>query len=717
MLRLTTLGGLAVENQAGGVGGAAGQRKHLALLALLAPTGGRGLSRDKILAYLWPEIGAEKAAHSLSQALYALRRDLRTDAVFLGSTDLRFNQQAISVDLAEFLGALDRGEPERAVSVYAGPFLDGFYLNAAPEFEHWVEIERADYARRFEVALESLASQAARRGDFAGAVEWWRRRAEGDPFNTRIAVEYMQALDAVGDRVTALRVAREHEALLRDELGATPDPVVAATVERIRRHPATAVAAAEENDGARDTESLRSIAVLPFVNLSPDRENEYFSDGMTDELTSALGLVPGLRVVARSSAFTFKGKDADAREIGRSLGVTALVEGSVRKIGKRVRITAQLIRVADGQSLWTGTYERTMADVFGVQEALARAIVSTLPLGGLQAKGTRLVRTYTEDLEAYTLYLRGRYFANRRNSEGLRIGVEYFEQAIEHDPSYALAYAGLAECYALLGFEEFGDMAALEAMPKAKAAAQRALEIEPDLAEAHGAMGVILTLYDWDWAAAERAFVRAVRLKPAAAPAVYWYPVFLSAMGRHEEGLQLIERAVANDPLSLVVHMIAGRCYCFAERYDVALQHFRTCLEMEPGRALPYGWVARVHCERRMFQEALQLLEAGLERCGRDAYLLMMIGFAYGAAGMRPEALRILDELREQARSRYIPPKYEAMVFAGLGDADEFFRYCELAYRQRSGYMAFARVQPPLVSAVRRDPRHQALLERLRLDR
>jgi TolB-like protein len=371
LLRLRTLGGVALERADAVLGGAATQRKSLALLAVLAHSGPRGVSRDKLLALLWPEASADRAPHRLTQLIYSLRHELGTPELFLGTTELRLNPAVCATDLDAFSVAEAKGDLERAVAAYTGPFLDGFFLPNSPEFERWADQGRAELGRRYGAAVESLAQAASRRGDHAGAARRWHELAEADPLNSRIVAGYVEALARSGDQAGALRAARAHEMLCREELDSEPGVPFREAVYRIRTG-----AAAVRPDGA-----AVSIAVLPFLNLSPERENEYFSDGMTEELTNALARVPGLRVASRTSAFTFKGCELDAREIAERLGVGVLVEGSVRKVGDRIRLTAQLVSAVDGCHLWSETYDRTLADVFGMQERLATAIARALPLG------------------------------------------------------------------------------------------------------------------------------------------------------------------------------------------------------------------------------------------------------------------------------------------------------------------------------------------------
>ncbi len=599
MVRLRALGGLSVEGGEGPPGGAASQRKALALLGLVAGAGARGLSRDKIVAYLWPESPADKAAHRLTQLLYTLRRDLRTEDLFLGSTELRLNPGVIATDVAEFTGALEAGDFVGAARAYGGPFLDGFFLSDAVDFERWVDGERARLAQRYAAAMELLAVEAARRGQLDVAAGWWRQLSQADPLNARVAAKYIEALGAVGDRAGALRFGRIYEALLRAEFDADPDPQVLAALERLKSGPAVS---------AVPTPTAPAVAVLPFVNLTSDQDNDYFSDGMTDELTNALARVPGLRVASRISAFAFKGRDMDVRQIAEQLAVSMLVAGSVRKVGDRIRLTVQLVSGTDGCHLWSETYDRTLEDVFTLQEELSQAVVRALPLSGA-ASSTPLVRQPTPVLDAYTFYLRGRYSAYKRTPDALALATEYFEQAVEKDANFALAHASLAECWALRGFPEFGDLPARDAMPRAKAAALDALRLDPRLSPAHTWLGVVHFVFDWDWAAAEGAFRRALQLQPGNAYAETWYAIFLGAIGRHEDSIRHSLYAEALEPAAPQIRLCVPRCYYFARRYEMALECLEDIRRAEPGGLLPTIWTARTLCALGRYADALSETE------------------------------------------------------------------------------------------------------------
>jgi adenylate cyclase len=701
MLKLRAFGGLALGDDRLNPAGPMTQPRSLGLLALLANAGERPISRDKVLAYLWPDTEPAKAAHRLAQSLYALRHDLGVESLFRASNDLRLNARVISSDLQDFTDALERGDLRRAIATYHGPFLDGFYLSGAAEFERWVETERGEYSRKHRAALEALAVADGQRGDANGAAEWWRRVCDADPLNARTAVAYMEALSVAAGSAGALQFTRDYRRRLREEFDSEPDPLVMVAAERLQSMASAATIGP-------------AIAVLPFVNLSPDRENEYFSDGMTEEIANALARVPGLRVAARTSAFAFKGQDIDARDIAARLGVATLVAGSVRKIGNRIRLTAQLIDGADGCHLWSETYERTMDDVFALQEELARAIVAALPVSAKMVPPS-LVQPPTQALEAYTLYLRGRYATLKRTVEGLTLGIEYFDQAIEKDPNYALAYAGLAECWALRGFGEFGDLDPNVALPHARAAAREALRLDPKSSQAHNWLGVVSLLFDWDWAAAEGELREALQLQPDNAYAQVWYAVLLAQLHRHAESLRRVHQAEALDPLSTTVRITVGRCCYWARHFSEALECFAGLLRAEPGNALVAMWLARTLACTGRHVEALEIL-AKVTAQGRQSLSLRALrSVLLVGAGHVKEALALVRVAAEEVKQENAPyaSSISALALFQLGEREAAFELLEHGLRTHSTYMPF--VGEPLSDPLRSDPRFGRLLEELGL--
>jgi TolB-like protein/DNA-binding SARP family transcriptional activator len=371
MLRVKLLGGAVVEGENGPLSGAAGQRKSLAVLGLLVAAGDRGMSRDRILAYVWPEVELEKGSHRLTQVLYALRRELNADDLCLGSCELRLNHDRVSSDVWEFETARQAGDLELAVELYGGPFLEGFFLTDAPEFERWVENERAGFAQQVVEALETLAAKSAAAGDHHRAAWWWQRLADDDPLSSRVTIHLMSALAAAGDRAEALERARDYQGLLERELQAAPNPAVMALADQMRRAPSGGLLA----PGAT-VPGASLIGVLPFSNLSPVPANDWFAEGLTEELRSGLAGIDGVKVVARISVHVLSEAGLDARAIGRRLELHALVEGSVRQSGARMRLSVRLIDPADGCHLWSATYERTVTDAFAVQDELTGLIVA-----------------------------------------------------------------------------------------------------------------------------------------------------------------------------------------------------------------------------------------------------------------------------------------------------------------------------------------------------
>jgi serine/threonine-protein kinase len=704
MLQLQVLGSPSVSRDGWQCCGAAGQRKSLALLALLAAAGRRGQSRDKVLAWLWPEIPIDKATHRLAQIIYSLRRDLAADDLFLGSTDLRLNPAVLTTDLAEYGAALEAGDLSRAVAAYGGPFLDGFYLSDSPDFEHWVEEERARLAERHSAALEALARESASRGNVVAAAGRWRQLAQADPLNARVAVCYMEALVAAGDRPSALRFAQAHETLLRQEFDLEPDPMVLAAAERLKRPPL--------GSPAVETPPAPAIAVLPFANLTPDGENDYFSHGLTEDLTSALARVPGLRVASRTSASALQQKGLDAREIAERLGVSALVEGAVRKVGNRIRLSARLVNAADGCQLWSETYDRTLEGVFALQEELSRAIAAAVP-GAAGQSADPLVRRPTAVLDAYTLYLRGRYSAHKRTPEGLTLAIEYFEQAVELDSSFALGYAGLAESWAILGFSpEFGARPLPEAASRARAAALEALRLDPRLAQSRTWLGAVHFLYDWDWTAAEAEFRRAIQLNPGYALAETWYAIFLAAIGRHDESLRRILHAEALEPLSLQIRLCVGRCYYWARRYEQAHRALVGLLTDEPGHSLTTIWLARALCGLGRQAEAIE----ALERLGpnqQTPYVRSIMAYALAGAGRLDDARSMCARLERDVHEGRAGAIATIGARGLLGEHGVALDRLEAAVHRRDPFLAWVKTDP-IYDPIRAHPRFREVLSELR---
>ena len=703
MLHLRALGTPSVTVSGSPARGAGGQRKPLALLSLLAVAGERGLSRDRLQVYLWPEGAADRAGHRLNQLLYAIRRDLRADGLFLGTADLRLDTRLIDSDVAIFVNAVRCGDYAAAVAAYGGPFLDGFFLDDAPEFERWVEGERGRLARQQAEALESLALAAEHAGDTMAAAEWWRRRVDCEPSNGRAVARCMDALVSLGERAGALRLARAHEALMQEEFQAPADPAVVAALGRLRVERNAALASVVAAPAAPAT----SVAVLPFLNLSPGRESEYFSDGVAEELIDALARVPGLKVAARSSSFAFRGRLSDAQEIGERLGVGSLVEGSVRMVGRRIRLSVRLVSVADGYQRWSETYDRTIDDVFTLQEELAQAVVRALPLSG-GADAAPAIPLRTRDPEAYTLYLRGRYAALKRSAEGFALGIEYFEQATERDPTYALAHAGLAECWTLRGFAEYDDLAPLVAMPKARAAALQAQRLDPALPEPHLWLGAVRLLFDWDLPGAEAAIRRALELAPGLAYAEAWYAICLAVLRRFDDAMYHAGRGQALEPLSLPLQLVTARVLYWSGRLDQAVELLEAMRAAEPAHPTVAVWLARALALSGQPERGLAAL-TDLPEHARGGYILGIEALLRAGLCQRERAEALCATIEAQPGPG---GDLAAAARLALGQTDPAVALLERLYSARSGVLVFSGIDP-LLAPLSAEPRTAAVLVRV----
>jgi serine/threonine protein kinase len=460
-----------------------------------------------------------------------------------------------------------------------------------------------------------------------------------------------------------------------------------------------------------------SIVVLPFVNMSADPEQEYFCDGLAEELINALTQIEDLKVIARTSAFSFKDKNVNVRDIGRELDVGSILEGSVRKAGNRLRITAQLVDTARGHHLWSERYDRELNDVFAIQDEITMAIVERLKPKLLGIEKERLAKRQTVDLEAYNLCLRGRWFWIKLTDEALRKAIECFEQAIERSPGYAPAYAGLADAYTNLPLFSYWDPA--ETFPKAKEATQRALEIDDTLAEPHSSLGWIKTFYDWDWENAEKGFKRAITLNPSYALAHNRYAMYLYLMTRFEDALEEIGKALELDPLSIVINNNIGEILLAAGQYDQAEEAFKRAIEMDPAYTRARLSIVRVYLQKSMYAEAMEEIEKqeSLSR-GFDPLYESFAGIVDVLMGKRVEGERRLDDLLKRSTETYVPPSFISGLYFALGEKDKGFKWLDKAYEKRDPFLSLLKVNPVLKAFdLQTDPRYIALLKKMGLDK
>jgi serine/threonine-protein kinase len=695
MYRLKLLGGAALLDASGSVVGRVGQGYPMALLSLLATAGEKGVRRDRLVAYLWPESESAAARHRLSDTLYDLRQAIGDDAVLASGEILRASPSSIRVDAREFEEAVRAGDPAAATRLYEGPFLEGFHLDSS-DFEEWLLGERRRLAELYAGSLETLARGAEGAGDPARAAEWWERLLAEDPYRSPVALHLMESLVTAGDPATAIRHADAHTRLLREELDVDPPAELLALVRRIR--------------GAGIPDDARSVAVLPFVNISGDPATEYFSDGVTYDIINRLAKIADLRVISGTSSARFKGTEKPVRTIAAELGVSTILEGEVQWVAGRVRINAQLIDARTDAHLWAEQYDRELGDVFAIQSDVAQHVAGGLQATLTAAERERIQRAPTREMEAYSLYLRGRSHWVRRGA-GLGTALDYFRRALEVDPRYALAHAGVADCFALYGW--FGEEPPSLSFPKAKAAALRALEINPELAEARATLGFVRALYDWQPREAEAELRRAIELEPGYAPAHYFLCPLLLLTDRPEQAIHRSRRALELDPLSPFVNAHLGWMLIGAGRPEEAIAPLERSLELDPDLAMAHwllGW-ARVYESGP--DVAIPYLETAVERSGRTPWFLAHLGFAYGQAD-RPESADVLEELEAQRATRYVRPLAHVLVHLGRGEPSQALDWLERACEERDPWLPALKIDPAF-DPLRSHPRFVDLLERIGL--
>src|SRR5467141_2618313 len=461
-------------------------------------------------------------------------------------------------------------------------------------------------------------------------------------------------------------------------------------------------------------DQITSLVVLPFENLSADKDQAYFADGMTDELIAHLAKIRSLRVISRTSSMEYKGTHKTLSQIARDLNVDAVVEGTVLRSGDRVRITAELVQVATDRHLWAETYESQLGDILTLQSHVASAIVNEIRVKLTPEDQVRLATTRQVSTQSYENYLKGRYYWNKRSQEGLTKAIDYFQLAIEQDPNYALAYAGLADCYSIIGSVIVGTVPALEVAPKARAAALKSLELDNTLAEAQTSLATVRFNYDWDWNAAASGFRRAVELNPSYATAYQRNSLYLMSMGRTSESVAEMNRAHDLDPLSISMNFSLGWRLYMAREYDQAIEQLRNTIDMDPDFLLPHLVLGQAYEQKKMYDQAITELRRAAEISQSSPPAIAALARTYAISGRATEARKLLDELMEQSKKRYVSPFYVAIVYAGLDENDQALDWIEKAYKDRSNAIVFAKVDPQL-DTLRSAPRFQSLLHRLAL--
>ena len=462
----------------------------------------------------------------------------------------------------------------------------------------------------------------------------------------------------------------------------------------------------------RVSKIIDSIAVLPFENTAGDPEHEYLSDGITGSLINILATIPKLRVMAQSTVFRYKGRKIDPQAIGRELNVRAVLTGRVMQSGGSLRIGAELVDVATGSLLWGAQYDRKPGDIFVVQDEISNEISEKLRLQLTRKEKKRLNRHHTENAEAYQLYLKGRHHWNKWTEEGFYKAIKYFQQAVEKDPSYALAHTGVADSYVLLGWNSY--LPPQEAFPKGKAAAMTALTLDPELAEAHAPLAAVLWLHDWQWEEAQTEFRRTLELCPTYATANHWYAEYVMTMGRHEEAMARMKKTLDLDPLWLIINVAVGWAFYNARRYEEAIEQLRRAIELEPNYPVTCWILGLLLRKTGRYEMAIAEGEKGVKLSGGSPMMRAALAHTLGVAGRTGEARQILDDLTKLAKQKYVAPYFFAGIHIGLEENERAIDYLEKSYEEHSHWLIYLHMDPGL-DGLRDNPRFQDLVRRVGL--
>jgi len=693
MITVQLLGGASLRSGEKPLAGPPAQRHRIALLTLIVAAWPQPLSRDRAMALLWPERDAANARRLLNLAVHVLRGALGEDAIASTGDGLLLNPAHLNCDLHHLRAALVENASDRVARLYTGPLLDGFHLDDSVEFGHWLDECRRELTHGYIGALLDVARRQEQAGDVHGRVRTLMRLVATDPHSPVHAQALMRALDAAGDRTGAIQHAGEHARRLRVDLDLAPNTAVEALAAELRSPAAS------------------TVAVLPFVHLNPKGENEYFADGITEDVIAHLSKIRALKVISRTSVMPFKQRQRSLKEIGAALGARTILDGSVRQAGDRVRIVAKLIDVETDQHLWAETYDRQLTDIFTIQTDVALRIAAALKAELSRDEESRLRRKPTNDLEAYQLFFQGRAWFIRYRSEAYLRAIEYFDRAIARDPTFALAYANLAMVYTELA--EAGAMVPEVAYARAGEAAGNALRLDPELGAAHCTMAHVKMVRDLDWSGAEQAFKRALELSPSSDDTYDLYGRLCAGLGRYDEALALQRRARELDPLA---HRMDGVTTLLrAGRYDQAVREAESAVELEPGYDRARATLGWGYFFSGRHDDGLAELERAVSLSPGNTMWLGQLGQAYAMAGNAAKGRQILRQLEERARTSFVSPYHFAYVYTGLGEFDRAMDLLERAVAERTGPV-YSIKGSFLLTHLHAHPRFRALLRRMKLD-
>jgi TolB-like protein/Flp pilus assembly protein TadD len=705
MITVQLLGGACLRSGDTPLSGPPAQRHRIALLALIVASWPQPISRDRAMAMLWPEKDFPSARRLLNLAVHVLRTALGEDAIASTGDGLLLNPSRVSCDLHELRAAIESDASDRVAHLYTAPLLDGFHLDDSTEFGFWLDERRRELSHAYVGALLALTERQQESGDVRGRVRTCLRLVAADPHSGAYALALMRALDDSGDTLGAIQHASEHARRRRMDLDLDSDPKVVALVEQLR----TGKRRAEWTADARRVDAP-SVAVLPFLNLSGDAENELFADGITEDVIAQLSKIRTLKVISRSSVAAFKQRQLSLKEIGKRLGTTTLLDGNVRHVGDRVRIVAKLVDAETDRHLWAETYDRQLTDIFSIQTDVALQIAAALNAELSGDEQTRVRRQPTRDVQAYQSFQRAREWYIKYSPESLTRAIEFFDRAIAHDPTFALAHANKALAYTELA--EIGALAPDVAYRCAMEAASTSLRLDPDLGAAHCTMGFIKGVHEFDWSGAEQELKRALELSPSSSDTYMIYGRLCAALARFDDAIALQERAHELDPLAhpldrVTTRIRAGRC-------DEAVTLAEEAVKFDPlfdrARAT-LGWAYFMSGRQA---EGLAELERAVAFSPGHTMWLGQLGQAYGMAGNTKKAREILGELAEFARSAYVSPYHFAYVYTGLGEYDKALDLLERAVAEHTG-PAYSIKGSFLLTRLHEHPRFRALLQKMKL--
>lgn len=722
MYALRLLGGARLEGPDGPIEGAVARRQRLSLLAYLGMAGQDGVSRDRVVGLFWPDSPDARARHALSNDLYALRAGLGESAILSFGDDLRLDPGVVDVDARAFEAAVDDESLAHAASLYGGPFMDGVRLKSG-ELERWVDGERRRLSTLYSSALERLAIADMETASWTTAAEWWRRAVVNQPLNSRATMGLMRALASCGDLAGALRHARVHAQLLHTELGVEPDEAVETLADDLRAGKQATVAHAivkevatgetDEDRGAPQAQvsegaiDRQSIAVLPFANLSADPDQDYLAEGIAEEVIHHLTQIADLRVAARTSTFAYRNVAEDIRQIGSTLGVAHVLEGSIRVAGGRVRATAQLIDATTGFREWSERFDCLLHDVLEIQDTVAAAIAERV--SGVAATPAR---SSEPEPQAYQALLRGRHALARLTDENVTRAVEAFERCVELDGGYAAGWAALAEAHIMRTVGV--GRPRKRTMQRARDAADQALRLDPDSANANIAVGLAAMYYEWDHPRAERHLRRGVQLAPGMAGAHLWLGWFLAQVRPTDaaapEAVRELHTAVDLDPLSPLTLAMAGFGFWALQSHDVSLALFNRLSDVAPHLDLGHLGIGDSLIELGRASEAGPHLFKALDVLGDSPLVWAILAGAFGRAGINAPIPALLDRLASPASTDSgVEHVGKALAFMGAGNDEQALDELELAAEGREHallYLAIASEFAPVVG----NPRFESVL-------